>query len=432
MIDILSFVLEFAASFAEAFILYDIFQILFSPQKGIKKTKMTWIIILIAVGLVQGLNAIALFSLFTILFLVLYWSISAKFLYGIDYITTLSITSFYTLIVVVFDFFIFTAFGTFSGGYDTFSTLVSNTGIERMIVVLSTKLLWVLCYLLIRKYLVKFHFNKDSRTFFIRVTIAGCIVCLILAKMTFDTFPYAINQLWFLSVCAIICFAFYHGYTVKKKMKDAELEMIELRNQMLEDSYETLNVVYAKNAKLHHDINNHLDTLYQLLDTNAVSEAKEYIERISEPVKDLNRVVWTGVDVVDAILNSKLEKAKKDDIEMTYNVEYPKHSNIQAHDICVILSNLIDNALEAVMKGQGKKEVKVTIRKINSFLTIQVSNDIFEPVKMQDGKIITTKSDTLLHGWGIQSVKAAAENYEGTVKYTYDNQQFVVTVILFY
>lgn len=117
---------------------------------------------------------------------------------------------------------------------------------------------------------------------------------------------------------------------------------------------------------------------------------------------------------------------------MNYNVEYPKHSNIQAHDICVILSNLIDNAMEAVMKGNEKKEVKVTIRNINNFLTIQVSNDIFEPVKTKDGKIITTKANKLSHGWGMQSVQAAADNYEGTVKYSYDKKQFVVTVMLFY
>lgn len=302
---------EVAASFIEIFILYDIFQILFSSDKRINKPKATWVVMIISLIVVQGLNAIALFSSITVVVLILFWSISSKFLYHIDYITALSIAGFYMLIVVAFDFFFLSAVGTFWGGQDTFIQLIGSTGTARTIVVLATKIIWLLLYCLIRRPLVKFQFNKNSRNFFIKLSIIGCIACLILAKMTFDAFPYSINQLWFLAVCAMVCMAFYHGYTIKRKAKDAELEMIELRNQMLLENYETLNNVYAKNAKLHHDINNHLNTLYQLLDNNAVSDAKEYIERISEPVKDLNRATWTGVDVVDAILNSKLEKAKK-------------------------------------------------------------------------------------------------------------------------
>ena len=432
MITALTHIAEFVTSFVEIYILYDIFQILLSDNKGLKKTKANWIIMLIALFLVQGLNAVSLFSSVTVIIVFLYWSITAKYLYSTEYTTTLSIAGFYVLATVAYDFFLFSAVGAFLGGQDKFMLLIENTGFERMIVILISKLMWTLFYFIIRKYLLKFQFDKGSRNFFIKISVVGCIVCLVLAKMTFDTFPHTVNQIWFLLVCVLICLVFYHSYVVNSKINKSHLEMIELKNQLLEDNYKMLNDVYTKNANLYHDLSNHLGTLYQLLNTNKLTEAKEYIERISEPVKVLNKVVWTGVDVVDVILNSMIEKARKFDIDLIYNVEYPASCNIQTHDICVILSNLIENAIEAVAKSDGEKEIKVTIRKINNFLTIQVINAIFEPVKIRAGKIVTTKDNSLLHGWGLQSVKAAAENYEGSIKYTYDNNQFVVTVMLFY
>ena len=432
MIVFLGILVEFIASFVEIFILYDVFQILLSKKKGLQKTKLNWIIMIVALLIVQGLNAISLFSSATIIVIVLFWSITAKFLYATEYTTALSITGFYALTTVVYDFFTFSAIGAFWGGYDTFMSLIGDAGQARMLVVITTKLVWVLCYCFLRKYLAKYQFNNDSRNFFIKITIAGCIGCLILAKFTFDSFPYAINQAWFLMVCVLVCFVFFYSFVMNSRANKAQLEMVALRNQLLEENYETLNDVYSQNAELYHDLNNHLDALYQLLDSNMVADAKEYIERIGEPVKNLNKVGWTGVDVIDVILNSKIAKAEKFGIALICNVEFPANSGIKPSDMCTILSNLIDNAIEAVAKGDVEKEIKVTIRKINNFITIQVANAIYEPIKVRAGKIVTTKKDVALHGWGMQSVKAAAEKYEGSVKYSYDNQKFVVTVVLFY
>lgn len=432
MIAILGVLVEVVASFIEIFIMYDIFQILLSKNRKLKKTRLNWAIMIVGLLIVQGLNAITLFSYATIIVIVLFWSITAKFLYATEYTTALSITGLYVLTTVVYDFFFFSAIGALWGGYDTFMLLIGDSSQARMLVVIATKLIWVVCYGLLRKHFAKVQLNSESRNFFMKITVTGCIGCLILAKLTFDAFPYAINQAWFLMICVLVCFIFFNSFVMNSRANKAQLEMIALRNQLLEENFETLNDVYSQNAKLYHDLNNHLDALYQLLDSDMVDDAKEYIERIGEPVKVLNKISWTGVDVIDMILNSKLVRAEKCGINLTYNVEFPANSGIKPSDMCSILSNLIDNAIEAVTKSNREKEIKVTIRKINNFITIQVINTIFESVMVRAGKIVTTKRDTALHGWGMQSVKATAEKYEGTVKYSCDRQQFVVMVVLFY
>lgn len=429
---LLGSLVEFIASFIEIFIMYDVFKILLSNNNAFKKTKANWAIMIAGLFVVGGLNEISLFSFATIIIMVLFWSITGKFLYSTEYTTTLSIAGFYTLTTVAYDFFVFSAIGAFSGGHDTFMSLIDDASQIRMIVIISTKLIFVGCYFIIRKALKKFQFNNDSRNYFIKITITGCTSCLILAKFTFDSFPYAINHAWFLLVCVLVCFVFFYSFIMNNRTNKAQFEMIALRNQLLEENYEMLNDIYSQNAELYHDLNNHLDALYQLLDSNMVTEAKEYIERIGDPVKILNKISWTGVDVIDVILNSKFKRAEKYGIDLIYNVEFPVNSGIKPSDMCTILSNLIDNAIEAVAKSDDEKEIKVTMRKINNFITIQVINAICVPIRIRDGKIVTTKNDAASHGWGMQSVKAAAEKYEGTVKYSYDNQQFIVTVVLFF
>ena len=126
--------------------------------------------------------------------------------------------------------------------------------------------------------------------------------------------------------------------------------------------------IYTSNAKLYHDLNNHLNVLYQFLEEGETEEAKEYIREISQPIQKLTKTVWTGVDVVDVIISSKVEKMRNKGISWDINAEFPKNTNIQPYDLCTILSNLLDNAVEAVERTGKQGNISLTIRKINYFL----------------------------------------------------------------
>ena len=103
-------------------------------------------------------------------------------------------------------------------------------------------------------------------------------------------------------------------------------------------------------------MNNHLNALYQLIDLGNTEEAKEYIQEISKPTLKLSNIIWTGIDVVDVVINSKLEEMRKKGIEADIDVEFPNNSNIRSNDICTILANLLDNAIEATEKIDGEKK----------------------------------------------------------------------------
>ena len=117
-----------------------------------------------------------------------------------------------------------------------------------------------------------------------------------------------------------------------------------------------------------------MNVLYQLLDEEKTLEAKNYITEISRPIMQLSKTTWTGIDVVDVVINSKLGKMKEKGITCNVNVEFPQNTNIKPHDMCTILANFLDNAIEASEKLKIPGNISLTIRRINHFLLIKVSN----------------------------------------------------------
>lgn len=86
-------------------------------------------------------------------------------------------------------------------------------------------------------------------------------------------------------------------------------------------------------------MNHHLQMIYHLAKKNGTSEIAEYVNSISAPINELSDTTWSGVDIVDAILNHAVLEAEKQGIEIDVNAEFPKDCSITSDDLCVILFN---------------------------------------------------------------------------------------------
>lgn len=424
--------IEIIASFIEMFVLYKIYgTILYRQKKGMKE-KAEILLAIVGAGITQLCNHISAFSYFTILIFVLYASFSAMYIYKINYIVLFSIASFYVLCIGCFDFLILTLVSNFCGGYETFVELVSVMGIFRSVIVTGVKILWILAYLGSRKYLHRFSLKKNQTYTLLIISFLGFLGFVYLANQTFKAFDYSITSIWFFFMVFFALFLFVAYFIVESREEKMKLNFAEMRNNLLEENYKTLNEIYMSNAKLYHDLNNHLNVLYQLINEGDEKAAKEYIQEISRPIMKLSKTVWTGIDVVDVIINSKLEKMKELGITSEINVEFPQNSNILPHDICTILANLLDNAIEAVELLENRGNISLTIRKINHFLLIKVSNTCIENRDQFFDLPLTTKENKELHGWGLPSVRETVEKYNGTLKCTNSDNQFVVNIMMFF
>ncbi len=163
------------------------------------------------------------------------------------------------------------------------------------------------------------------------------------------------------------------------------------------------------------------------------AEALDYLEELTGGDSGLSTGVWTGDDTVDYLIGSKMDAAQSKGISFEAEVEFPRNTDLRSSDLCAVLANLLDNAIEAASKCKepSERKLRLIIRRIRQMLVIKVENTYeYEPQGSDDGHFKSSKTDGGLHGWGIKSAEAAAQRYDGTVQSHFDGKLFTTVVTL--
>lgn len=235
-----------------------------------------------------------------------------------------------------------------------------------------------------------------------------------------------------LSVLLLVAILFFH----MNRQLAMEKEIARLTAEqaaLLERDYQTLNNIYSANAKLFHDLHNHIEVMRRYLAQGKAVEAMRYLEDMRTPVQEIAKGVWTGDDAVDYLIGSKLSLAEQAHIKTNVNIEFPRNTDIKSADLTAILGNLLDNALEACRHTKDElRFLRLVIRRINTMLIIKVENGCDIPPVQTNGALQSTKQDSGFHGWGLKSVRTAAERYDGAIETHYEDNIFRAVVTLSY
>lgn len=233
-----------------------------------------------------------------------------------------------------------------------------------------------------------------------------------------------------LSVILLFAILFYRI----NQQREMEAEIAKLKQEqaeIVERDYQALRRTYADNAKLYHDLHNHIEAIYQCLIQGDTKEAVRYCEDLRTPVRQISQTVWTGDKALDYLISSKMALAEQEQIKTKVNIEYPHNTNIRSVDLTTILGNLLDNALEAAKAApESLRFLNLTIRRINAMLIIKVENGYGNTPIQENGKLLTSKKDKSFHGWGLKSVQTAADRYDGTIRTDYKDHVFQSVVTL--
>ncbi len=228
---------------------------------------------------------------------------------------------------------------------------------------------------------------------------------------------------------AILFFNLGKQYEMEKEVARLQTEQAEL----IRNEYQNLNRIYTANAKLYHDLHNHMEMMYSYLTQNKVGEALHYLEDLRTPIHEITQNVWTGDEAIDYLLNTKLALMQKKKIAVKTNIEFPRNTNIRSVALTTILGNLLDNAIEAAQKCKERERfVHLTIRRINNILIIKVENSFEDQPILEDGVIQSSKEDRQRHGWGLKSARTEAESYDGSIETSYENHVFCAVATLFF
>ena len=189
---------------------------------------------------------------------------------------------------------------------------------------------------------------------------------------------------------------------------------------------------YRQTRILRHDLKGRLVALRALLEAGQIEATKREIEKMLEENR-LNRqgIAETGNLALDALVNYKYAAAYADGIRMTCQLNVPAGLFVEGPDLCIILENLLGNALEAVRQLSDEKEkwISLTVQLVKGVLLIIVENPYSGELVMDSrGKLRSSKTGE--HGIGLLSVERTAEKYAGEVSICHEEGIFQVSVML--
>jgi hypothetical protein len=201
-----------------------------------------------------------------------------------------------------------------------------------------------------------------------------------------------------------------------KYKQEYELAQYRLETQIEHD--QKLYQTQLEVKSIRHDISNNLLAISGMLTRGRVEDAIKHIEGINADLKRTADVVHTGLPSMDAVLNAKIAKANKSDIQIAYTVLIESDLNVDQFDLAVVVANALDNAIEGILRSTNvEKKIFLEISRVSDYILILVEN--FTSCSI-DENFRTAKPDKSNHGFGIAQMKAIAGKYNGNFKLVND------------
>ncbi|KAB1441253.1 ATP-binding protein [Candidatus Galacturonibacter soehngenii] len=229
----------------------------------------------------------------------------------------------------------------------------------------------------------------------------------------------------------IVFYSVFESY-VRKRNVEQEAMKIQFYNQGQYDYYAALEQENVNVRKMYHDLKNHLLAI-QGLSNEQSGSSEDYLQRCLEAVKGYDEFYDTGNQLADIIFYEKCNAAKVNNIKTKIMIQKNSLNDIDMLDLCAILTNSFDNAMEACRQCSGERYIQVKTIKNEAAIIITVKNNYEnEPVLNEKGELITSKKNKAKHGIGMQSLRMAASKYNGNVEISIDKEkkEFLLIIMI--
>ena len=198
---------------------------------------------------------------------------------------------------------------------------------------------------------------------------------------------------------------------------------------MKSEQYNMITEKIEKTRKSRHDIHHHINVVYQLAKENKIEQLIEYLEEYNKIYSTKEPMVYCNNSTVDAILNHYILLAKDNGIEVQLNVALPEELKIRDTDLCIVIGNLLENAIEASEKEENKR-IKLRINRSNEYICMLVSNLYNGEIKKGHSGYYSRKREFKDTGIGLSSVSAVVEKYDGRMEVDHTNGEFNVFIMM--
>ncbi len=213
-------------------------------------------------------------------------------------------------------------------------------------------------------------------------------------------------------------------FSSAKSEDTADRDMLLLRQhmEMQQENMNALEQNYRVQRKSAHEFEHHIQVIRDLLDRDQVDAVREYVESLKKNRSICVYSVNSGHPVIDVILNQKYQTARENEIKMQIQVNDLSSLTIPTDSLVVVLTNLLDNAIKACRRIDGYREIIGRLL-YHDGLYISIRNTS-EAVRIVDGKIPTSKEDSLSHGFGLMSVTYVLDRLGAEYTFGYEDGWF--------
>ena len=212
--------------------------------------------------------------------------------------------------------------------------------------------------------------------------------------------------------------------------KRIDRQIAAYQRALIETHYREVDNMYRQIRSWRHDYRNHIQTMKAYAASGDLDAIRRYLDLLDEDLTTVDTVIKTGNPMTDAILNSKISLARSKDIQVIADAHVPVRLKSSEIDLCCILGNLFDNAIEAsIQLPREQRCIRVYIDMKNTQLYISFTNfTAGKKLPKEGSRFRSTKGEG--HGFGLVRIDAIVERLEGYISRNSEDGAFTTEILL--
>lgn len=339
-------------------------------------------------------------------------------------------SSFYMSMVLVSSFIVYITFSELLN--TTLSEILIQLNYKRGISMLVNRFVqFLLLYIFLnnRKNINLIKYIKDNTLYVGGIILILNQILIFIIEMDLIKGKYIINLktlivVFMLSVVHVL--SIYILNTLSKEIEEKFILKMNL-DRKIHDK-EIINM-YTDMIGWKHDFRNHINMILGMLEVSTKEEVISYINEINGNIRELDKNMYTDNIAINSILITKMKVIDEKNIKINLDLKIDSKIKISNVDICIILGNLLDNAIEACSIINGYKFIDLKIVSKNDKLIIKIINNTNGYVNEVNGKFLSTKNN-YTNGIGLIQIDNIIKKYSGYINRKHENNIFTTHMML--
>lgn len=274
---------------------------------------------------------------------------------------------------------------------------------------------------------------REWMKFLVCPFVTICVLCTVYYESGgIKSFQSDISNLIIVIGLVVINVAQYYmlNDTIKTQTRLRENDRMMMEMESQRELYESISDNYEKQRNMAHEYKNHLLCIEALANKKDYDNLKKYVSRLCGKFDGVFYAIDTNNPIINAVVNTKYQEAIDNETLLSFLVDDLYGIRVDDEDMVVILSNLLNNALEACKKCD-ERIIRFKALREKGKIIISVENSCNEKATYKDGQIVTTKTDNPdQHGIGIKNVINIVNKYNGEYVIKSDDNKFLFSIVI--